>query len=153
MGLFSIRSSSSCVLPVFVIAFSYIMTARHLVESSEGTQNPRLNERKKTAKILFGLTLIFLISYVPFHILQVYFYSSMSSDSSNFKSVLVFVRDYNVRDIIVILNGLLSLNFCLNPVALFCTSLSFRRRFKRYLTCCCNKSSPPPNNFERTKIS
>ena len=42
----------SCVLPLCVVAFSYVMTARHLVESSrsisEGTQNPQL----KHAEIL-----------------------------------------------------------------------------------------------------
>ena len=39
----------SCVLPLCVIAFTYIMTDRHLVESSrsisEGTQNPQLKTR------------------------------------------------------------------------------------------------------------
>jgi len=59
----------SCALPLCVIAFSYIMTARHLVESShsisEGTQNPQLKTRRNTAKIVVGLTVVFLISYVP----------------------------------------------------------------------------------------
>jgi hypothetical protein len=59
-----------------VIAFAYIMTARHLVESSrsifEGTQNPQLNTRRNTAKIVVGLTVIFLISYVPYHVFWTY---------------------------------------------------------------------------------
>jgi hypothetical protein len=123
-----------------VIAFSYNMTASHLVESScsvsEGTQNPRLNKRKNTAKILLGLTVIFLISYVPCHILELYLYSSTIFDVSSFKFAVVFVTDYNLRDLVLILNHLLSLNSCLNPVALCFTSLAFRRQFKRYLTCC-----------------
>ena len=61
----------SCVLPLIVIAFTYIMTARHLVESSrsisEGTQNPQLEARRNTAKIVVELTVVFLISYVPYH--------------------------------------------------------------------------------------
>jgi hypothetical protein len=52
-----------------VIAFTYIMTARHLVESSrsifEGTQNPQMNKRRNTAQIVVGMTVVFLISYVP----------------------------------------------------------------------------------------
>jgi Leucine-rich repeat (LRR) protein len=51
----------SCVLPLFVIAFSYIMMARHLLESScslpEETQNSRLNTRKNTAKFCWDLLL------------------------------------------------------------------------------------------------
>jgi hypothetical protein len=39
----------SCVLPVRVVAFSYVMTARLIVESSfsisEGTKNPQLKTR------------------------------------------------------------------------------------------------------------
>jgi len=64
---------ASCVLPLCVIAFTYIMTARHLVESSrsisEGTQNPQLKTRRNTAKIVVGLTVVFMISYVSYHVL------------------------------------------------------------------------------------
>ena len=70
----------SCVLPFFVIAFSYVMTARHILESScsfsEEAQNSRLNTRKTTAKVLLGLIVVFLISYVPYHILQTIFFSA-----------------------------------------------------------------------------
>jgi hypothetical protein len=66
----------SCVLPLCVIAFSYIMTARHLLKSarpiSEGTQSPQLNTRTNTAKIVLELTAVFLISYVPYHVFSRY---------------------------------------------------------------------------------
>jgi hypothetical protein len=70
----------SCVLPLCLIAFSYIMTAHHLVKSAqpifEETQNSQLNTRKNTAKIVVGLTVVFLISYVPYHILWTYIISN-----------------------------------------------------------------------------
>jgi hypothetical protein len=48
------------------------MTAIHLAESSlpvsEGTQNPQLQTRRNTAKIVVGLTVVFPISYVPYHV-------------------------------------------------------------------------------------
>jgi len=48
------------------------MTARHVVEIScsisEETQNPQLNTGKTTSKIVLGLTVVFLISYVPYHV-------------------------------------------------------------------------------------
>jgi hypothetical protein len=137
----------SCVLPFGVIAFSYIMIARHLLKSSSslsgGTQNSRLETRKSTAKIVLGLTVVFLISYVPYHVLKTYLFSLINLDNSLFKILERVIWNYTIGDIMVILNVFLSINSCLNPVALFCTSLAFRRQFKRYLTCCCKAKSPP----------
>ena len=48
-----------------------VLLTHYLVESSspisEGTQNPQLKERKNTAKIVLGFTVVFLISCVPDH--------------------------------------------------------------------------------------
>ena len=53
----------SCVLPLCVIAFIYIMTACHFVESScsisEGAQNPQLKTRRNTARLWWALLLFF----------------------------------------------------------------------------------------------
>ena len=137
----------SCVLPLIVIAFSYTMTARHLLGSSrpisEGTQNPQLNTRRNTALVLLGLTVVFIISYVPFHIYETYACFSINLDvpTDKFKELIDMVTILD--DILTLQEYLSSINSCLNPVALFCTSLAFRRHFKRYLTCCCNTNSPP----------
>jgi Ca2+/Na+ antiporter len=68
---------ASCVFPLCVVAFCYIMINRHLVESSrsisEGTQNPQLKTRRNTAKIVMGFAFVFMISYVPYHIYWTYF--------------------------------------------------------------------------------
>jgi hypothetical protein len=144
-----------CVLPLCVIAFSYFMTARHIMESScaisEGTQNSQLNTRKNTAKVVLGLTVVFLISYVPLHTFRVYVISTVDTKVSTVdltKSILFNV--YKLRYTLLVLKCLLLINSCLNPVALFCTSLAFRRQFKRYLTCC-SKTNSPPNYLERTR--
>jgi hypothetical protein len=57
---------------------------------------------------------------------------------------------FTFDDIMSILKHFLSINPCLNPVALFCASLAFRGQLKRYLTCCC-KAKSPPNDFELTR--
>jgi hypothetical protein len=53
----------SCVLPLSMVAFSYVMTARHLVVSScvisEGTQNPQPETRRNTAKKCVGASFCF----------------------------------------------------------------------------------------------
>jgi gastrin-releasing peptide receptor len=146
----------SCVLPLCVIAFSYIMTARNLLVSSrpitEETQNPQLNTRKNTAKILLGLTFVLLISYVPYHITKTYFCFSINYDVSAVELDDVYVMVDNLNNIMKILMYLLLINSCLNPVALFCTSNAFRRHFKRYLICCCNTNSRP-TDFELTNTN
>jgi hypothetical protein len=145
--LFIFELLVSCVLPLCVIAFCSIMTARHLVKSScsltEGTQNPQLKTRKNAAKVLYGLTVVFLISYVPYHISETYFYTRINLEMSRASFFLEIGWIYNLFDIRPILKLFLSLNSCLNPVALFCTRLAFRRQLKRYVTCCCQTNSPP----------
>ena len=140
-----------CVLPFCVIAFSYVMKARHLLESScslfEEAQNSRLNTRKNTAKVVLGLIVVFLTSYVPYHILLTIIYFSIIRDSSIFEITEEIFRSVTFIEIVPIVTHFLPINPCLNPVALCCTSLAYRRRFKRYLSCCC-KAKSTPTDFE-----
>jgi len=147
----------SCLLPLCVIAFSYLRMACHLVESSfslsELKQNPQLNTRKNTAKVVLGLTVVFLITYLPYHIaVTVSNYFSIYLDIYTATSGDEFGWVYNDSHIYVILHLLLSVSSCLNPVALYCTSLAFRREFKRYLTCSC-KTKSPLTDFELSRRS
>jgi len=136
----------SCVIPLCVIAFTYFMTARHLVESSssisEGTQNPQHQTRRNSAKIVVGLTVVFVISYVPYHVFWTYFIWSEKILLLKFKSNLVN-QSNKFQYTYLISNCFLLINPCLNPVALICTSSQFRQHLKRYLTCFCRTSSHP----------
>ena len=138
----------SCVLPLCVIAFSYIMTARLLVEScrsiSEGTQNIHLDPRRNTAKIVVGLTVVFLISYVPYHALWTYVNCTRKVKifSEKISDIHVY-SDYKLRYTYQISTCFLLINSCLNPVALFITSSPFRQHLKRFLTSFCKTNSPP----------
>jgi uncharacterized membrane protein YesL len=64
----------SRVLLLYVIAFTYVMTVRHLMESSifEGKQNPKLKTCRNTAKIVVGLTVVFLICCVLSRLVGLY---------------------------------------------------------------------------------
>jgi len=132
----------SCILPLCVIVFSYIGTARHLLKSalpiSDDTQHPQANTRKNIAKIVLGLGVVFVISYVPYHILWTYIV---------FKD---YIEEMEIMYTYSASTCLLVFNSCFNPVALCCTSLAFRRQFKRYLTCCCRRKAPD-TAFELTK--
>ena len=130
------------------------MTARHLVVSSqsisEGTQNPRQKTRRNTAKIMVGLTIVFLISSVPYHAIWTYF---IYSEENKFFFQITYNlghSNYQFQYTYLISTGFLLINPCLNPVALFCTSSPFRQHLKRYLTCFC-KTNAPPTDFELTR--
>jgi hypothetical protein len=130
--------SVSCVLPLCVVAFSYVMTARHLVESSrplsEGTQNPQLNTRRNTAKIVVGMTVVFMISHAHYHAFWTY-YIYTEKDSSLYQIAIDFVySNHKFQYPYLISTCFLLIDSCLNPVALFCTSSQFRQHLKRYLT-------------------
>jgi hypothetical protein len=139
---------ASCILPLCVIAFTYIMTALHLVKSSrsisEGTENPQMNKRRNTAKIVVGLTVVFLISYVPYHVFLTYIVWTREIDEV-YSSIRVMIFDLNYGTQNLISTGFLLINSCLNPVALFCTSSPIRQHLKRYLTCFCKTNYPSTN--------
>jgi endothelin receptor type B len=129
------------------------MMFRHLLKSrfsSAETHNARQNTRKSTAKVVLGLTVVFLFTYMPFHIHETYVMSSINFEKSTFEIWEQKNGLKNVTSILSILDVLLSMNSCLNPVALFITSRAFRRYLKRYLTCCC-KTKSPPTDFELTR--
>jgi len=141
----------SCVLPLIVIAFSYTMTARHFVESSraisEGTQNPQLKTRRNVAKIVVGLTVVFVISYVPYHVFWTYLICRHEDIILyNMKRILDY-SNHKAQYMYLTSNCFLLINPCVNPEALFCTSSQFRQHLKRYLTCFC-KTSFPSTDYE-----
>ena len=145
----------SCALPLCVIAFSNIMTARHLLESScslfEGTQNPQLETRRNSAMIVMVLTVVFLITYVPYHAFWAYIICSREVGFFSEKITKFLIYSNNeLRYTYEISTCFLLLNSCLNPAALFCTSPPFRQHFKHYLTCFC-KTNFLPNDFELTR--
>jgi Leucine-rich repeat (LRR) protein len=144
----------SCIFPLCVIAFSYIMTACHLLKRADPmfaeTQNAQLNTRTNTAKIVLGLIVIFLISYVPYHIWMICFIYSINLNNFFAELDVELVWATKLFDIMPILNLFLLINPCLNPIALFCTSTAFRRHFKHYLTCCC-KTKSTSTEFELAK--
>lgn len=121
----------SCVLPLCVVAITYIMTAHHLVESSrsipDGKQIPQLNTTRNTAKILLALTVVFLISYVPYHAFWTYInYTAKDVHFQTHKITEILGHsNYKIQYMYLISSSFLLINPCLNPVALFCTIFFF----------------------------
>jgi hypothetical protein len=76
---------------------------------SEEIKHPEANRRKYTAKIVLGLSSVFVKRYVPFHIIRAYVIYFTSDD--NF--ILELWYTYFTT------TWLLVINSCLNPVALY----------------------------------
>jgi hypothetical protein len=137
----------SSVIPLCVIIFTYTMTALQLKESSrsisEGTQNPQLNTHRNTAKIVVALTVVFTITYLPYHVLWTYVVRTLKEKIYIEEIMEILSSKYELQYAYLISTCLLLINPCLNPVALLCTSSPFRQHLKRYLTNCYKTNSPP----------
>jgi Leucine-rich repeat (LRR) protein len=138
-----------CLIPLFVIAFSYIMMARHLLKSScpvsEVAQNPRLNTRKNAAKIVMGLSIVFFIGPVSYHVFWTHMILNLDRNFNIFNGMSYIEWFINLTSMLIISKFLFVINSCINPVAIFCTSCLFREHLKRYLTYFCKTNSPPTN--------
>jgi hypothetical protein len=146
----------SCVLPLCVIGFTYIKTARHLLSSmriSGGRNKIQLNTRRTTARMVVGLTVVFLISFLPYHVLWTYIiFNEIATDYYEVMTFTLLESNSKLGIMYLISTCFLLLNSCLNAVALFCTSSQFRQHLKRYLTCSC-KTNSPSNVLELTSTS
>jgi hypothetical protein len=101
----------------------YSLTARQLLITA-GRLETEAKACKTLAKMVLGLTVVFFVSFVPYHIVW-----------------LVILWDIIPYGIGMSYLGftsscLLAFNSCFNPVALCCTSVTFRKQFKHYLLCC-----------------
>jgi hypothetical protein len=124
------------------------MTVLHLEKDPpsifHGTQNPQLKTRRNAAKIVIGFTVIFIISYMPFHACWTYIICSTDVKifSEKITDFLIYSNN-KLRYTFQISTSFLFFNSCLNPVFVLCAYPTFRQYFQRVLTCFCKTNSPP----------
>ncbi|KAJ9590044.1 hypothetical protein L9F63_016834, partial [Diploptera punctata] len=118
-----------CVIPLSVIITMYILTARQLARSARQMKTDA-KASKTLTKIVLGLAIVFFISFVPtYHVLW---------------TVIVWEivpLELDMTYVVFASSCLLVFNSCFNPVALYCTSVTFRRQFEHYLLCCCRRAT------------
>ncbi|PSN48498.1 hypothetical protein C0J52_14075, partial [Blattella germanica] len=117
-----------CVIPLSVIITMYILTTRQLVKNA---RQMKTDEKicKTLAKVVLGLAIVFFVSFVPYHVLW---------------TVIVWEivpLELDMTYVVFASSCLLVLNSCFNPIALYCTSVTFRRQFEHYLLCCCRRAT------------
>ncbi|XP_014215847.1 neuropeptide CCHamide-1 receptor, partial [Copidosoma floridanum] len=126
-----------CILylfPLAIIAFFYILMARHLMQSTRNIpgemqgQVKQIKARKKVAKMVMAFVAVFAVCFFPQHVFMLWFYLNPNAQ-----------LDYNAFWHYFRILGfcLAFMNSCINPIALYCVSGTFRKYFNRYLLCCC----------------
>ncbi|KAK9507060.1 hypothetical protein O3M35_008884 [Rhynocoris fuscipes] len=120
-------------IPLTIIGCFYILMARHLVLSTRNMpgelqgQARQVRARKKVAKTVLAFVLVFAICFLPHHICMLWFYYYPYAQQEYNKFWHVFR----------IVGFCLSfINSCVNPIALYCVSGTFRKHFDRYLLWC-----------------
>ncbi|XP_064099468.1 neuropeptide CCHamide-1 receptor-like [Macrobrachium nipponense] len=125
------------LLPLLTISTFYLLMARHLMQAAaplpgeaqhQRQQHQRhVAARRKVAKLVFAFVIIFAVCYFPNHVFLMWFYfnPNMDSDYNQFWN--------NFRWIGFCLGFV---NSCINPIALYCISGTFRKNFNRHLFCC-----------------
>lgn len=125
-------------LPLGVIAVFYLLMARHLVQSTRNMPGEmqgqvrasvkQVKARKKVATMVMAFVVVFAVCFFPQHVFMLWFYIHPTAE-----------MDYNAFwNAFRILGFCLSfMNSCINPIALYCVSGTFRKYFNRYLLCYC----------------
>ncbi|KYN04927.1 Neuromedin-B receptor [Cyphomyrmex costatus] len=121
------------IIPLSIIAVFYILMARHLMRSTRNIlgemqgQIKQIQARKKVAKMVMAFVIVFAVCFFPQHVFMLWFYIHPTAQ-----------KDYNAFwHYFRILGFCLAFtNSCINPIALYCVSGTFRKYFDRYLICC-----------------
>ncbi|XP_069939223.1 neuropeptide CCHamide-1 receptor-like [Cherax quadricarinatus] len=121
------------LVPLVVIASFYLLMARHLLSSEDlpgesHVFHRQLRTRRKVAKIVLCFVLIFAVCFLPTHVFLLWFY--LDPEAS-----IKYNEFWHALRIVGFCLGFI--NSCINPIALYCISGTFRKYYNRYLFCCC----------------
>jgi hypothetical protein len=122
-------------LPLCAITVFYVLMARHLERSARHipgeaahSSSNQVQARKKVAKMVLAFVVIFVLCFLPYHVFMLWFHLNPDSISEyddfwHFLRMVGFCLSFS--------------NSCINPIALYCVSGTFRKHFNRHLLCCC----------------
>lgn len=124
------------VVPLIVIATFYLLMARHLLAADVPGEinmfHRQVRTRRKVAKVVLCFVMIFAVCFLPNHVFLLWFY--FPSDALG-----PYNEFWHGFRIVGFCLGFI--NSCINPIALYCISGTFRKHYNRYLFCCCCKAN------------
>ena len=122
------------LVPLIIIGTFYVLMARHLINQDiPGECLPQQRNhlrqaasRRKVAKMVLAFVFIFAICFFPNNLFLMWFYFHPTS-----------LDDYNYTWNIIRIVGfcLTFINSCINPIALYWISGTFRKYYNRHLFC------------------
>ncbi|XP_059476265.1 neuropeptide CCHamide-1 receptor-like [Neocloeon triangulifer] len=138
-------------IPLCIITIFYVLMAVHLEKSArnmpgEAAHSTQVQARKKVAKMVLAFVVIFVICFLPYHVFMLWFHLNPDSMSE-------YDEFWNTLRIVGFC--LSFLNSCINPIALYFVSGTFRKHFNRHLFCCCCPDEIPErtrrNTFDKSR--
>lgn len=122
-------------IPLIIITVFYCLMSRHLIATTDLLPGEAFHQRhrvaqmaarRKVAKMVLAFVCIFAICFLPNHVFLMWFYFHPTAK-----------RDFNYFwNVFRIVGFCLSfINSCINPVALYCISGTFRKYFNYHLFC------------------
>ncbi|XP_064091386.1 neuropeptide CCHamide-1 receptor-like [Macrobrachium nipponense] len=148
-----VRVTLYYLLPLSLIGFFYVMMAHHLLVSArhlpgEGAgaagQQRQVQARRKVAKMVLAFVIIFAICFLPINIYILWWHFCPSSQD-----------DYNVywHSFRIVGFCLSFINSCINPIALYCVSGTFRKYYNRHVFCWCVSRRKLQRDFDGTECT
>ncbi|XP_011142848.1 neuropeptide CCHamide-1 receptor isoform X1 [Harpegnathos saltator] len=131
-GIVMFKFLAYYAIPLCVIAGFYLGMARHLILSTRNMPGElpgceQIRARRRVGKMVLSFIIVFVICFLPYHVFMLWFHFWPSSRD-----------DYNIFwHVFRIVGFCLSFsNSCVNPIALYFISGTFRQRFNKYLCYC-----------------
>ncbi|XP_012062657.1 PREDICTED: neuromedin-B receptor [Atta cephalotes] len=123
------------LIPLCVIAIFYLSMTWHLTLSTrnmpcelpDSDLHEQIKARKRVGKMVVCFIIIFVICFLPYHIYVLWFHFNPTA-MDDFNSYWNTFRIFGFC--------LSFINSCVNPIALYLISRTFRQKFNKYLCCC-----------------
>ncbi|XP_011878938.1 PREDICTED: gastrin-releasing peptide receptor-like [Vollenhovia emeryi] len=124
------------VIPLCVIAGFYLGMAWHLALSTRNMPGElpggdlhieQIRARRRVGKMVVCFIIVFVICFLPYHIFMLWYHFCPTAESD---------YDYFWHAFRIIGFCLSFSNSCVNPIALYLISRTFRQRFNKYLCFC-----------------
>lgn len=137
-GMIIFKFLAYYLIPLCVIAGFYLGMAWNLALSTRNIitrvnlHNDQINARKRVSRMVVCFIIIFVICFMPHHIFMLWFHFNPTSHedynySWHYFRMVAFCLSFS--------------NSCVNPIALYLISRTFRKKFNKYLCCCVSARS------------
>ncbi|XP_002731022.1 neuromedin-B receptor-like [Saccoglossus kowalevskii] len=128
------------LVPLAIISVYYVLIAIKLIGSTKRTigeslrnENKQLRARKRVAKVVLVFVLIFGICWLPYHIFNMMLFFSKDTR---------YMETYGILFLKFLGTIMAYANSCVNPLALYFLSNTFKSYYNKYILCCFVKNKP-----------